>query len=246
MNRHSQKNQKQETLLKATNRSLLISLPAMFMASVALAMPGMEADKQLPQVEPTNPGTLNVAPSNPSGTSTSPLNPRPSIFNEPPYNRSRQTSPPDSNTAPTLEPTPQGVTPTTPGNEPPSTPTTTPEPGSTLQPPLPEEQQAPKAVVTPIDGKVNIKLINATKAAVTYQVVGDTDQRTLTGDTDVTLQDITTPVTVTLVRQDGGLLKVSPQATSTGLLEVTLNETTSLDESDSTIRVQQNGVVLLN
>lgn len=268
MNKHSQKNQKQASLLKVTNRSLLINLPAIFMASVAIAMPQMETEKQLAQVNPA-PRT-NEAPSNPSGTSTSPLNPRPSIFNEPPYNRSRQTSPTDSNIAPTLEPTPEGVTPTTPGNEqpstlptveptpasgvtpttpgnePPNTPTMEPAPGSTIQPPLPEEQQAPRAVVTPVDGKVNIKLINTTKAAVTYQVVGDTDQRTLTGDADVTLQGITTPVTVTLVREDGGLLKVSPQAASTGLLEVTLDETTSLDESDSTMRVQQDGIVLLN
>lgn len=231
MNKYSQKSRKQADLLKATGRSLLISLPAMFAASFAIATPGM-ADKQMAQVD-QNPRT-----------STSPLNPRPSIFNEPPYNRSQQ-APNDSNTAPTLEPILEEVTPT-PGNEPPTTPTTTPESGSTLQPPLPEEQQAPSAIVKPTDGKINIKLINATKAAVTYQVVGDTDQRTLTGDADVTLQSITTPVTVTLVREDGGLLRVSPQATSVGLLEVTLNEATSLDESDSTMRVQQTGVVLLN
>lgn len=233
MNKYSQKNRKQASLFKATNRSLLINLPAMFMASIALAMPGIEPDKQISQVDSN------------SGTSNSPLNPRPSIFNEPPYNRSQQT-PTDSNAAPTIEPIPEGVTPIAPGNELPSTPTTTPEPGSTLQPPLPEEQQAPSAVVTPVDGKINIKLINATKAAVNYQVIGDTNQRTLTGDSDVTLQDITTPVTVTLVREDGGLLKVSPLAASAGLLEVTLDVTTSLDESDSTMRVQQSGIVLLN
>ncbi len=229
MNKYSQKNRKQASLVKAINRSLLINLPAIFMASVAIAMPGMEADKQMSQVNP-NPGT-----------STSPLNPRPNIFNEPPYNRSQRTSTTDSNAAPTTD----GVTPTTSGNELPNTPITTPEPGSTVQPPLPEEQ-APSAMVTPVDGKINIKLINATNAAVTYQVVGDTDQRTLAGDANVTLQGITTPVTVTLVREDGGLLKVSPQAASAGLLEVTLDETTSLDESDSTMRVQQNGIVLLN
>lgn len=233
MNKHSQKSRKQ-AIVKATNRTLLINLPAIFIASIALATPGMETDKQMSQVNPN------------SGTSTSPLNSRPTIFDAPPYKRSQRTSNTNSNIAPTTEPTPDGVTPTTPTNELPDTPTMEPTPGSILQPPLPEEQQAPKAVVTPIDGKVNIKLINATKAAVTYQVVGDTEQRTLTGDADVTLQDIKTPVTVTFVREDGGLLKVNPQAASAGLLEVTLDETTSLDESDSAMQVQQTGIVLLN
>jgi hypothetical protein len=81
---------------------------------------------------------------------------------------------------------------------------------------------------------------------VTYQVVGDTDQRTLAGDSDVTLQNIETPVTVTFVREDKGLLKVTPQAASEGLLEVTLDETTNLDEGKGTMRVQQDGQVFLN
>jgi len=271
MDKLSQKRRKQAGLLKATSRSLLIGLPAMFVASVALAMPQMATDKQLPQVEP-NPGTPNQAPSNPSSTSTSPLNPRPSIFNEPPYNRSQGTSPTDSNAAPTVEPPPGNLTPTTPDAQPlpntsptiepttdgvaPTTPdgqpspntspTMEPAPGSTIQPPLPEQQQAPSMMVTPVDGKINIKLINATNAVVTYQVVGDTNQRTLTGDSDVTLQNLETPVTVTFVRQDRGLLKVSPQASSSGLLEVTLDETTNLDEGKSTMRIEKGGAVFIN
>jgi hypothetical protein len=247
MDKHSQKSRKQAGLLKATSRSLLIGLPAMFAASVALAMPRMATDKQLPQVEP-NPDTPNQAPSTPSSTSTSPLNPRPSIFNEPPYNRSEGTSPTDSNAAPTVERTPGNLTPTTPDAQPsPNTsPTMEPAPGSTIQPPLPEQQQAPNMMVTPVDGKINIKLINTTNAVVTYQVVGDTNQRTLTGDSDVTLQNLETPVTVTFVRQDRGLLKVSPQASSSGLLEVTLDETTNLDEGKSTMRIEKGGAVFIN
>jgi hypothetical protein len=77
-------------------------------------------------------------------------------------------------------------------------------------------------------------------------VIGDTNQRFLSGDSNFTLQNIKTPVTVTLSRQDNGLLKVSPQATSEGLLEVTLDEATSLNEDTSTMTVQQDGRVLLN
>ena len=113
-----------------------------------------------------------------------------------------------------------------------------------LQPP-PEEQQAPSAIVMPVNGKINIKLMNATNTVVNYQVIGDTNQRTLAGGSDVTLQNIATPVTVTCVREDNGLLKVIPTA-SQGLLEVMLDETTSLDEDQHTIRVEQSGGVLIN
>lgn len=238
MNKNYQ-NQKRANLFSIVFRSLLIA-PVMFTSSIALAMPQMKTE-QLTQV---NPDGTNQAPSNPTGTS-SPLNPRPSIFNEPPYNRSRNTLPSDSNAAPTTQPPDPGVAPTTPDAErSPNIPTTT-EPGS-VQPPLPESQQAPSALVTPVDGKLNIKLINATNAVVNYQVVGDTNQRTLTGDTDVTLQNIATPVTVTFERQDRGLLKVTPTATSAGLLEVILDETTSLDQGKGTIRVEKGGAVFVN
>ena len=221
-------NRKQAGLVKTMCASLLI-VPAIFSASVALARLPLEADNPLSQVPSSD--SSNQAPSN---TSTSPLNPRPSIFNEPPYNRSQSTSPTDSNAAPITQPLPNsGVTPTTEIT-----------PGA-ITPPLPE-QQTPSAIATPVDGKINIKLINTTNAVVSYQVIGDTNQRFLSGDSNVTLQNIKTPVTVTFRRQDNGLLKVSPQATSEGLLEVTLDEATSLNEDTSTMIVQQDGRVLLN
>ncbi|MBW4637219.1 MAG: hypothetical protein KME05_03100 [Gloeocapsa sp. UFS-A4-WI-NPMV-4B04] len=210
-------NRKQAGLVETMCASLLV-LPAIFTTtSVVLARPLIEADKHLSQVPSSD--SSNQAPSN---TSTSPLNPRPSIFNEPPYNRSQGTSPTDSNAAPTTQPTPGAIT-----------------------PPLPE-QQTPSAIATPVDGKINIKLINTTNSVVSYQVIGDTNQRFLSGDSNVTLQNIQTPVTVTLSRQDNGLVKVSPQATLEGLLEVTLDKATSLNEDISTMIVQQDGRVLLN
>lgn len=211
-------NRKQASLVETMFASLLV-VPAIFTtASVVLARPVIEADKHLSQVNPS-PDSSNQTPSN---TSTSPLNPRPSIFNEPPYNRSQSTSPTDSNAAPTNQPTPGAIT-----------------------PPLPE-QQTQGAIATPVDGKINIKLINTTNSVVTYQVIGDTNQRFLSGNSNFTLQNLKTPVTVTLSRQDNGLLKVSPQATLEGLLEVTLDEATSLNEDTSTMIVQQDGRVLLN
>lgn len=127
----------------------------------------------------------------------------------------------------------------------PSTPPPAP-PGSVIQPPLPEDQQPPSATVMPMDGKINIKLMNATNAVVTYQVIGDTEPRFLKGDSDVTLQNLETPVTVTFEREDKGFVKVSPQATSEGLLQVTLDEAMNVDEGKGTMNVQEDGQVFVN
>lgn len=187
MNNYYQRICQQAGLVGVICSSLVIGLPA-------IAMPRMEANKLLSQSQP-----------------------RPSIFNEPPYNRVQRpsTSPPAN------------------------------VPGST---PLPEQQQPPSATVTPTDGKVSVKLVNATGANITYQVIGDTNQRTLAGKSDVMLQDLPTPVTVTFKRQDGGLLQVTPQASSeqSGMLEVTLAETTDLGTDKSAMRINSTGGVYLN
>lgn len=204
MNKHYQKSRKQAGLLGAICGSLLISLPEMPAARVALAMPRLEA-----------------------GTSTTPLNPRPSILNEPPYNRSQPTSPPND----------QGTPSTSPQSEP--------TPGSVIQPPLPEEQQDPSAIVTPRNGMVSIRLVNETGANITYQVIDNTDQRSLQGKSNVMLQDLPIPVTLTFKRQDAGLLSVTPASSEPGMLEVTFRETTDLGTDKSTMRIQEAGGVYL-
>lgn len=118
----------------------------------------------------------------------------------------------------------------------------TPQPG---EPPLPEDQP-PSAVVLPVNGSINVKLTNTTNAVISYQVIGDTNQRILGGKSDVTLQNLRVPVTITFSREDRGLLKPTVQSTSMGLLDVTLDATTSLDEDKTSLRVQQTGAVLLN
>ncbi|PPS40633.1 hypothetical protein [Chroococcidiopsis sp. TS-821] len=189
-------------------------------------------------------------------TPTSPsLNPRPSIFNEPPYNRTQSPVAPGTGTTP-ASPTTPGTTPpspcppvgtdATPTPEPGTTPSPAPAPGAVIQPPLPEQQQAPIARVTPVDGRVNIRLTNATNAVVFYQVIGDTEQRSLAGKSEVTLRNLSAPISLTFSRQDRGLLRPAVSATSMGLLEVTLDATTDLGEDRTTIRVQPDGAVLLN
>ncbi len=143
-------------------------------------------------------------------------NPSPSILNEAPYNRSL----PTSTSAP---PAPTSVT-----------------------PPLPEQQQPPNATVIPAQGKVSIKLVNATGSNISYEVIGDTDRRSLQGKSNVLLSDLSVPITVTFKRQDGGLLSVMPQSPQPGILEAVLTETTDLGADKNTLNIQPSGAVFLN
>jgi hypothetical protein len=160
------------------------------------------------------------------GEAPSALNPNPTIFNEPPYNRSQ------------LGFRPGGQIPTLP---------TRPPSSGVIQPPAPEQRQDPSTKIALADGKANIRLINNTGANITYEVIGDTASRTLEDKSDITLRGLSTPVTVTFQREDGGLLMVTPQpGRERGSVEVTLKATTDVNQDRSAMRIQSNGSVFLN
>jgi hypothetical protein len=114
-------------------------------------------------------------------------------------------------------------------------------------PPLPEPQQPPITVISPINHKVNIKLVNETGASINYQVIGETNQRSLPGKYNMTLLDLKTPTTVTFQRQDHGLLRVIAQPSNVpGTLTVNFTKTTDFSQDKTTLNIQQNGNVYLN
>lgn len=113
-------------------------------------------------------------------------------------------------------------------------------------PDAPAKFPLPSAKIAPADGKVTIKLVNATNALINYQVVGDTQQRTLGEQSQVQLQALKIPTNITYQRQDGGLLLARPQATATpGLLQVTFTATNDLNADTKSMNVQDNGSVFL-
>lgn len=118
---------------------------------------------------------------------------------------------------------------------------------TTVVTPAPESQFVPKARIQPTGDRTTITLINNTYAAIAYQAVGDTQPRILPGRTRVTLRGLRAPVTLTLDRQDAGLLLVTPKpsATSPETLEVLLDTTTDLGADATTLRVEQTGSVFL-
>ncbi|MEH2088026.1 hypothetical protein [Nostoc sp.] len=189
--------------------------------------------------------------------STVKVNPSPSIFSEPPYNRSQSPVSPESGVIPP-RPVPPAEGQVSPIPPQPGARTPRPIPGDRTQEPSPptvsndqqplvEPRQAPSATIALTNGMVNIKLVNDTAAKITFQVIGDTAPRSLEGKSDVTLQALKAPVTVTFERQDGGQLIVTPQGSSEpGSLEVTFKEATNATQGRSAMRIERNGSVFLN
>lgn len=126
------------------------------------------------------------------------------------------------------------------------TPVNNTDPSAPLVPPLPEESSNAIATVTPINGKVSVKLTNTTNTAITYEAIEYTERRTLAAKQEVVLKDLPAPVTLTLVRPDNGFIQIAATATTSGLLEISLSEGKSLNEQQSAIRIQQNGKVFVN
>ncbi len=207
-----------------------------------LAAQGLLPASANPSQEQT---TLGVGGEAPQGTPSSTVDANPGIRNQPPYNRSQNTLQPDGSTQPSTSSQP-AVSPATAA---PSEQTLTPGSPNTsiIQPPLPSEQQAPSATIALANGRVNIRLVNETATNVTYQVIGDTAPRSLAGKSDVILQSLSAPVTVTFQREDGGQLTVTPQSSSeSGSLEVRFDEATDVAQGKSAMRIEQNGSVFLN
>ena len=127
------------------------------------------------------------------------------------------------------------------------TPVVNPTPNAPLVPPLPEESSNAIATVTPINGKVSIKLTNTTNTAITYEAIDYTERRTLAAKGEIVLKNLPAPVTLTLVRPDNGFIQIAAtSATNSGLLEVSLSEGQTLNDQQSAIRIQQNGQVFVN
>ncbi|MFN6529325.1 hypothetical protein [Nostoc sp. ChiSLP03a] len=182
--------------------------------------------------------------------STVKVNPSPSIFSEPPYNRSQAPGSPESGvTPPRPVPPAEGQSSPVPPRPVPGDRTQQPSSPavSNDQQPLVEPRQTPSATIALTNGMVNIRLVNNTAAKITFQVIGDTAPRSLEGKSDVTLQALKAPVTVTFERQDSGQLIVTPQASSEpGSLEVTFKEATNAAQGRSAMRIERNGSVFLN
>ncbi len=109
---------------------------------------------------------------------------------------------------------------------------------------LPEDQQPVLTTIVPQMGKVGVLLKNTTNAPITYQVLGNTEQRTLAPRAEIRLQALPVPTTLTFLRSDAGLVRVVPIGNSEpGVLDLTLNGAMGLSDSQTTVRIQSSGKV---
>jgi hypothetical protein len=164
---------------------------------------------------------LTLAPSvaiAPSHRLAAQLNPNPSIFNEPPFNR---------------VPRPGQSAPTSP---------TTPPPSST------DQQQPPDTAIAPVNGAITIRFVNETGAVIDYEVIGQTEPRTLAGRSEIMLRDLTVPTTFTFRRQDKGFLLVTLQENNptAGTLTLSVQETADFAADRTSVYIDPTGNVFLN
>ncbi len=181
------------------------------------------------------PATILEASAAPFST-LSQVNPCPGIYYEEPYNSTRMV--------------PQGCPPNEAGQMgrggqmPSRQMTPVPPPASVSQP---EIRSDAVARITPQNGTVDVRLKNNTNAVVSYQAVGHTDRRFISGGEEIVLQNLPTPITITAVRQDEGWLQMMPiSVDETGQLEVTFEEETTLDSNQGVLRIQEDGQVFVN
>jgi hypothetical protein len=113
--------------------------------------------------------------------------------------------------------------------------------------PLPESVTPPVAVITTINGLVNVTLDNRTLANITYEIIGDTNSRSLLGRSNVPLRNLRTPVNISFRRDDGGFLLVRLQMKpGDNTLILTLTETADFATDRSSLMIENNGQVFLN
>jgi hypothetical protein len=105
----------------------------------------------------------------------------------------------------------------------------------------------PDSAMTPVNGKVSIRFVNETGAEIEYQVVGDTEYRTLAGNAEMTLKDLPVAATLTFRRKDAGLLRVQFRADDpTGTIVVNVGATTDFALDRTTLYIDQQGKIFFN
>lgn len=104
------------------------------------------------------------------------------------------------------------------------------------------------AVVNPKEGKVKVKLKNDTNTPIIYQVIEHTEKRYIQAREEITLQDLPTPVTITIRRDDGGFIKVIPKSkfSQEEVLSLSLDESKEFTDNQGALRIRRDGQVLFN
>jgi hypothetical protein len=103
----------------------------------------------------------------------------------------------------------------------------------------------PDAVIPSATGTVTIQFVNLTGAAIDYAVIEQTDFRTLSGRSRVTLEQLPQPTSLVFHRQDRGLLSATLQVQPNSTLVVTVQATTDLGQHRKAVDIDEVGRIHL-
>ena len=114
-----------------------------------------------------------------------------------------------------------------------------------IQPPMPARQMRTMGNIDVNGRTVDVSLNNDTNTGVTYQVIGHTGDRLLYEGNETELLNLPLPVTITVLREDAGLIDIQDMMAEDGEVKFTLQEEGDLTGSEKTIRIQEDGTVFV-
>jgi serine/threonine protein kinase len=136
--------------------------------------------------------------------------------------------------------------------EAPASPTPLPSANKTSEPtssPKPVDKSGDRDVVataSPAISRVDISLVNATGTLVSYQVLGNTDERYLYADMRSNLRGLPAPANVSFYRPDRGPIEIITKTIAPGKVQVTLRRGSGPDNDHSFLTVQDSGKITLD
>ncbi len=120
------------------------------------------------------------------------------------------------------------------------------EPSSSPQPVNKSGDRDVVATASPVSSRVDISLVNATGTLVSYQVLGNTDERYLYADMRSNLRGLPAPANVSFYRPDRGPIEIITKTIAPGKVQVTLRRGSGPDNDHSFLTVQDSGKVTLD
>ena len=102
----------------------------------------------------------------------------------------------------------------------------------------------PVVTLPETEGEIEVVLKNQTNAAIDYQAIGFTENQTLEGGEEHTLQGLPVPVVIRAARQDDGFVTTEPMVNEDGVLEVALDE--AGERNIGVVRIEEDGGVYID
>jgi hypothetical protein len=102
----------------------------------------------------------------------------------------------------------------------------------------------PVVTIPQTEGTIDVIVKNNTNAAIDYQAIGFTENQTLEGGEEYTMQGLPVPVVIRAARQDDGFVTTEPMINDDGVLEVALDE--AGERNLGVVRIEEDGSVYIN